>query len=57
LLPSFDIVPNFPVPKFWKKEFWNVLKELKPLLTSPYQGRDSSVIITHTRFFLSSFIG
>ncbi|MBW7954456.1 glycosyltransferase family 4 protein [Candidatus Gracilibacteria bacterium] len=56
LLPSFDIIPNFPFPKFWSKTFWRVLKEIKPLLTSPYQGR-KVVVQTHTRFFLSSFLG
>ncbi len=47
LLPSFDIISNFPVPKFWKKIFWEILflKELR-----------NGIIQTHTRFFLSSFL-
>ncbi len=65
LLPSFDIIPNFPVPKFWKKEFWGVLKELKNYirdnntshLVPPFPGEGSKVVVfSHTRFFLSSFI-
>jgi glycosyltransferase involved in cell wall biosynthesis len=53
LLPSFDIISNFPVPKFWKKEFWNVIKEIKQY---SYKNKNTRVI-THTRFFLSSLIG
>lgn len=47
LLPSFDIISNFPVPKFWKKIFWEILflHELR-----------NWIIQTHTRFFLSSFL-
>lgn len=52
LLPSFDIIPNFPVPKFWKKEFWKIFKELKAYTSNNQNIR----IISHTRFFLSSFI-
>lgn len=48
LLPSFDIIANFPFPKFWKKQFWVILKELKEL--------QADFVFTHTRFFLSSFI-
>lgn len=28
LLPAFDIIPNFPILKFWKKEVFNILKKL-----------------------------
>ena len=52
LLPSFDIIPNFPVPKFWKNEFWLIFKELKKYISKNENIR----IISHTRFFLSSFI-
>lgn len=52
LLPSFDIIANFPVPKIWKREFWKVLKELKNYILQNQNTR----IISHTRFFLSSFI-
>ncbi len=49
MLPAFDIVHGFPFPKFWKKEFWagiQAAKKWKP-----------EIIHTHTRFFLSSFLG
>ena len=52
LFPSFDIIPNFPVPKFWKKEFWLIFKELKKYISKNENIR----IISHTRFFLSSLI-
>lgn len=52
LLPSFDIIPNFPVPKIWKRQFWNVFSELKKTL----DNRKNYRIISHTRFFLSSLI-
>jgi hypothetical protein len=29
LAPSFELIYNFPVPKFWKKEFFIIFKELK----------------------------
>ncbi len=47
LLPSFDIIPNFPVPKIWNNIFWEILflPELR-----------SWIIQTHTRFFFSSFL-
>lgn len=59
VLPAFDIISNFPVPKFWKKDFWEVLRIIKtshlaPLLTC--EGNRKWIIQTHTRFFLSSFL-
>lgn len=47
--PAFEAVPNFPVPKFWTAEFREVLKKARA--TAP------DVIVTHTRFFLASFLG
>ena len=52
LLPSFDIIPNFPVPKIWKREFWQVFKELRIYISEQKDIR----VFSHTRFFLSSFI-
>lgn len=69
LLPAFDIIPNFPVPKFWKKKFWEVLRILKwfchpELVLGSFIKQSKStlwnnswIIQTHTRFFLSSFFG
>lgn len=47
LLPAFDIISNFPVPKFWKKEFWEILWKIK---------YENALVQTHTRFFLSSLL-
>ena len=49
VLPAFDIIPNYPFPKFWKKQLRSVLKQVKK--------RNPDIIQTHTRFFLSTFIG
>lgn len=58
LLPSFDIIPNFPVPKFWKKEFWEIFKKIIPPTPLSEGGLDDKWIVqTHTRFFLSSLLG
>ena len=52
LLPSFDLVFNFPFPKFWKKEFFEILK-----IAWNFSKKEKTIIQTHTRFFLSSFLG
>ena len=49
IIPAFDIISNYPFPKFWQKQFWSVLSEVKQ--------RNPDIIQTHTRFFLSTFIG
>jgi glycosyltransferase involved in cell wall biosynthesis len=46
--PAFELIPNFPVPKVWTREFWRVLRALRP------SGHD--VFVSHTRFFLSSLL-
>lgn len=48
-IPSWDIVYNYPVPKFWTKKFWQTLSKIK--------AYRPDVIQTHTRFFLQSMIG
>jgi glycosyltransferase involved in cell wall biosynthesis len=49
LLPSFDLIHNFPVPKFWTKEYKEVMKELSTI--------SGEIVLTRTRFFLSSLLG
>jgi len=49
VLPAFDLVRNFPVPKIWERGFWKTARSI------PFGNYD--VIQTHTRFFLSSFMG
>lgn len=49
ILPAFDLVKNFPVPKIWSFGFWSAFREIKTFW--------GDIIQTHTRFFLSSFVG
>lgn len=48
-IPSFEIVHNFPCPKFWKPEFRTILQYIK--------SKKIDIIQTHTRFFLQTMIG
>lgn len=47
-IPSFDVVYNFPLPKFWTKRFCNHFKNIKTY--------NPDVIMTHTRFFVQSMV-
>ncbi len=47
--PAFDAIPNFPVPKLWTTSFWRAVRAAAP------RGHD--VLMTHTRFFVSSAMG
>lgn len=46
--PAFEIISNYPVPKFWCLEFWKLFITLF--------HSDFDVIISRTRFFLSSLL-
>ena len=48
ILPAFDIIHNYPFPKFWTPQFRSILKQVKK--------RNPEIIQTHTRFFLSTFL-
>ena len=48
VIPAFDIIPNYSVPKIWTKEYRKIIKQVKK--------RNPDVIQTHTRFFLATFI-
>ena len=48
ILPAFDLISNYPFPKFRTKQFWSVLKQAKK--------RNPDIIQTHTRFFLATFL-
>lgn len=47
-IPSFDIVPHFPCPKFRLPSFWQALKKIKTI--------QPDIIQTHTRFFLQTLL-
>lgn len=49
IYPAREIIYNFPIPKFWTKQFWTTLKYIKTQKMDFFQ--------THTRFFVSSFLG
>jgi glycosyltransferase involved in cell wall biosynthesis len=46
--PAFELIPNWPLPKFWQKHFWD-------LYFSLYK-RNYDVIISRTRFFITSLM-
>lgn len=48
VLPAFDIVHSFPFPMFFLPSFWINLYKIKKW--------NPSIIHTHTRFFLSTFL-
>lgn len=47
--PAFDLIPTFPFPKFWTKNFWIVMKFARKFR--------ANIVNTHTRFFLTSLLG
>lgn len=46
--PAFEIISNYPVPKFWSPQFW---KSFTALFHT-----DFDITISRTRFFLSSLL-
>lgn len=46
--PAFEIISNYPLPKFWLPSFWRLFVAL--FQESP------DIILSRTRFFVSSFI-
>lgn len=48
-VPSFEIVHNFPCPKFWTSKFRTILQYIK--------SKKPDIIQTHTRFFLQTMMG
>lgn len=46
--PAFEIIPNYPLPKFWSPKFWNLFFGL---FSNKYD-----IIISRTRFFNTSLL-
>ncbi len=45
--PAVELIPNFPFPSVWRLAFWRAARAaLRP--------REYDVVVSHTRFFLSS---
>jgi glycosyltransferase involved in cell wall biosynthesis len=45
--PAFELIPNFPCPSPWRPAFWSAAR-------AALRQRDHDVVVSHTRFFLSS---
>ena len=48
ILPAFELISNFPVPKIRSTTFWPQIQKIK--------AEKADIIQTHTRFFLSTFL-
>ena len=48
VLPAFELISNFPVPKIRSTTFWSQIQKIK--------AEKADIIQTHTRFFLSTFL-
>lgn len=51
--PSIELINNFPIYKIWSKEYKLIVKYLKKKISD---NKNSFRVITHTRFFLTSFL-
>ena len=47
--PAFELIHNYPVPKFWKKEFWEIWHKL-------LSEKEYDLVISRTRFFFPSLM-
>jgi len=46
--PAFEIIRNYPLPKFWLKKYWGLKKEIKK--------ESFDIVISRTRFFFTSLM-
>ena len=46
--PAFELIPNYPLPKFWKLKFYYQIVSLKK--------ENFAVVISRTRFFVSTIM-
>lgn len=58
--PAFELISNFPVPKFWHPRFWKLFLSLNKILKSSrvtLTTDSQSLVMVRTRFFTNSFLG
>ena len=53
IIPSFEIINNFPVYKIWDKKYFLIKKYLREKI---WENNNDFRIFTHTRFFITSLI-
>lgn len=46
--PAFEIIPNYPLPKFWTPKYQELKKEIR--------GQNFDIVISRTRFFFTSLM-
>lgn len=46
--PAFELIPNYPFPKFWKGNFWKCWHRI--------ENQKYDVVISRTRFFFTSLM-
>lgn len=46
--PAIELIPNYPLPKFWQREFWNLWQEL--------HKEQYDLVLSRTRFFFTSLM-
>ncbi len=54
IVPSIEIINNFPIYKFWSKKYRLIKKYIHGKI---WNKKENYRIVTHTRFFLTSLIG
>lgn len=56
LIPALEIIPTFPIPKFWKKDFREATSAIARNVAT-WQSNWKVIVVTRTRFFTSSLLG
>lgn len=46
--PAIELIPNYPLPKFWQREFWHLWREL--------HQEHYNLVLSRTRFFFTSLM-
>lgn len=46
--PAWEIIPNYPLPKFWQSDFWLTWRQIR--------AQKFNVVVSRTRFFFTSLL-